>query len=107
MSLDFSLEAMQPCIVFDRNITHNLGEMANKAGVYNALWRTKESGFETAQEIIPALKEGLDLLLQKPDEFKKYNPENGWGNYDNLVEFVKETLKACKEYPEAKIKTWR
>ena len=26
-------------VLYDANITHNLGEMAKKAGIYEALWR--------------------------------------------------------------------
>ncbi len=30
--------------VYSANITHNLGEMADKAGIYYALWRPEEKG---------------------------------------------------------------
>lgn len=85
--------------VFDKNITHNLVQMANKAGVYYALWRPEEKGWKHAGDIVPALEKGLKKLLDKPEVFKKMNPDNGWGSYENLVSFVESTLEACKEYP--------
>lgn len=106
--------------VYYENITHNLGDMAKKAGIYEALWRpymlkeeyiptedySKEMEFEEsveirAYEIIPILEKGLDDLKARPEYFKKYNSPNGWGIYDNFVPFVEKYLNACKEYPEA------
>ena len=104
MSLDFYLERVQPTTVFDKNITHNLGEMAEKAGIYDALWRPNEHGYTKAEQIIPILRKGLDLLEQKPEYFKKFNASNGWGMYEHFVPFVKSVLAACEEYPDADIR---
>lgn len=46
MSLDVYLTAVRPTEVFSANITHNLGEMADKAGIYKACWRPEEIGAE-------------------------------------------------------------
>ena len=46
MSLDFYLSyEMDGNVVwvFDANITHNLGKMAGKAGIYDALWHQRIS----------------------------------------------------------------
>lgn len=93
--------------VFWRNITHNLGGMAEKAGIYKALWRPEEIGAKIAGDIIEPLTNGLDLLKQNPDEFKKYNPENGWGDYEGLVDFVTEYLRFCVLFPDAEISVFR
>jgi hypothetical protein len=42
MSLDVYLTAIRPTTVFDLNITHNLGEMARQANLYQCLWRPEE-----------------------------------------------------------------
>ena len=89
---------------FDGNITHNLNTMADRAGLYEALWQSKENGFTKAKQIINSLKTGLSLLKEKPEYFKKFNPENGFGSYDGLFKFVSNYLNACKEYPESNIK---
>jgi len=104
MSLDFYLERVQPTVVFDRNITHNLTTMADEAGIYNVLWRPSEHGYTKAEQIIEPLREGLKLLEAEPERFKKYSSPNGWGMYEHFVPFVKAVLAACEEYPDADIK---
>jgi len=89
--------------VFDYNITHNLADMASKAGLHKALWRPEEIGASKAGELVKPLRKGLKLLKKKPELFKKLNPENGWGDYDGLVEFVEKYLDVCENVPEADI----
>lgn len=93
--------------VFDWNITHNLGKMADKAGLYDALWRPDEQGYKYAKDIVNILEDGLKELQSHPDLFKSMNPENGWGSYEGLVECVKAYLVACKKYPDAEIEVDR
>ena len=104
MSLDFYLSYKNDGSyheVFERNITHNLGEMAEKAGIYKVLWRPDENGFKKAKDIIEILEKGLKKLKNNPKRFRKYDSENGWGIYDHFVPFVEAVLEACKEYPNA------
>jgi hypothetical protein len=107
MSLDVSLTAVRPTEVFSANITHNLGEMAEKAGIYKACWRPEEIGAEHASDIIPLLEKGLEDLKARPEYFKQFNAPNGWGLYENFVPWVEKYLAACKENPDAKISVWR
>lgn len=93
--------------VFHANITHNLGLMADKAGIYKPLWRAEENEFIYANQLIEPLEKGLTTLKENPEKFKTYNPSNGWGSYEGLVYFVETYLEACKEYPNAKIETSR
>lgn len=106
--------------VYSNNITHNLGNMADKVGLYDVLWRPyrlrdeydkswdydKEYSFEDsitilAKELIKPMKEGLEKLKSCPDCCKKLNPKNGWGSYEGLVKFTEDYLEACEENPEA------
>ena len=107
--------------VYDANITHNLGTMADKAGIYEALWRphrlkenynipendhNAEYEFEDvnttiAKDIIPIIEKGLSDLKSRPEYFETFNSDNGWGLYKNFVPFVEKYLEACKEYPDA------
>lgn len=106
MSLDFYLQYRidgNEIEVFDRNITHNLTTMADKAGIYYALWRPEEKGWKFAKDVVPALEKGLKKLKAKPKYFEKFNAENGWGLYEHFVPFVEEVLEACKKYPNADI----
>jgi hypothetical protein len=93
--------------VFDWNITHNLGKMAKEAGLYEVLWRPEELGFTKAGELIKPMTDGMIALWNNPEAFKLFNPDNGWGCYENLLEFVQKYLIACVEYPDATIEISR
>ena len=112
---------------YDANITHNLGEMATKAGIYEALWRPyrlkenfniskdnheaewkfEEENITLAKDIIPLLETGLSKLKKRRKYFEKFNSPNGWGIYEHFVPFVEKYLKACKEFPNSIIKVSR
>ena len=96
------------------NITHNLGKMAEKVSIkiangpeyslYQLLWRPEETGllgnnqeltFNYAEHIFRA----LEILKENPDYYKKYNPENGWGNYDVLVSFTTDFVNTIGHLP--------
>lgn len=93
--------------VYDANITHNLGTMAGEAGIYEVLWRPDEIAITKARQLIEPLRAGLTLLLAEPARFKAFNPANGWGNYDILVDFVARYRAACEEYPDADVSVSR
>lgn len=90
-------------MLYDDNITHNLGEMADKAGIYKALWQPEEIDAKYAKDIIPIIEKGLADLKARPDYFKRFNSSNGWGMYKHFVPFVQKYLNACKENPDAEI----
>lgn len=93
--------------VFSANITHNLGKMAENAGIFRALWRPEELGLTKAKELIPLLREGISRLESNPDLFRKDNSSNGWGTYEQLLNFCIGYLRACENWPEATIRVWR
>jgi hypothetical protein len=93
--------------LYSGNITHNLGKMAEEAGIYYALWRPEEIGKTRAYEIIELLEKGLEDLKDRPVHFKKFDSPNGWGMYIHFVPFVEEYLDACKKYPNAIINVSR
>ena len=99
--------------VYDANITHNLGQMADKAGIYEALWRPyrlkqgydiPENNYELeykfeeenqvkANEIIEVLQKGLTDLKSRPEYFETFNSPNGWGMYEHFVPFVEKSFE--------------
>jgi hypothetical protein len=94
--------------VYSANITHNLGKMAEHAGIYQHLWRPEELlGITLAKHLIGPLSQGLNYLKSDPVHFSKFNAPNGWGTYEHFVPFVEEYLKACIEYPDAVISVSR
>jgi len=118
MSLDvtLSVDALNassfPCtvqaqVVYDANITHNLGRMADEAGIYECLWRPDEIGVNTAVQLIEPLRAGLDRLKADPQRFRALNPPNGWGTYQGLVTFVERYIEACVNNPDAEVSVSR
>lgn len=103
MSLDVSLIEVRPVEIYTSNITHNLGDMARAAGIYEALWQPEELGITKAEQLIAPLTEGLAKLEAKPKKFEKFNAANGWGKYEDFVPFVRKYLEACKANPEAEV----
>jgi hypothetical protein len=107
MSLDVYLTRVQPSIIFEANITHNLNTMAERAGIYHHLWRPDEIGITKAEQLIGPLTNGLNKLKGDPEHFKRYDSPNGWGTYENLVRFVEKYLAACMDAPDADIEVSR
>lgn len=117
MSLDLYLlayvdtGAAEPfrCVIWERNITHNLNQMAKAAGLYGVLWRPEECEppVVLARDALPLVRAGLAKLVSHPSEFRKHNPENGWGSYEGLVRFTTAFLAACEEHPLAKVEADR
>lgn len=93
--------------VYSTNITHNLRAMADEAGIKTCLWYIEETDIKTASQLTPLLEEGLRRLIDKPNHFKQFDSKNGWGVYDDFVEFVQELINACKEHPDAVISSSR
>lgn len=115
MSLDVTLTQIMPTEVYSSNITHNLGRMAtavvlsNNQTLYQILWRPDECNppYTKAKEISELLDEAFNILLADPERFKQYNPENGWGSYDGLVNFVYKYRNACWDNPDAEVSVCR
>ena len=87
--------------VFDANITHNLGEMADAAGIYYACWRPKEIDAIKASDILPLLEKGFEDMKARPAYYKQFDSSNGWGLYVDFLPWVEEYLNACRKYPDA------
>ena len=103
MALDVSLTVTKPVQVFEANITHNLGEMASEAGLYEALWMPEVFRARNAADLIVTLEQGIDKMKKDPDFFRQFDAKNGWGTYDQFVPLLEKYLAACKENPEAQI----
>ena len=101
MSLDITLTAVRHTSIWDGNITHNLTIMADEVDLYTPIWRPSELGIERAEQLIPFLETGYSNLVRDKDRLEKYNPANGWGSYETLLEFTREYLEMCKNNPDA------
>ena len=84
------------------NITHNLHEMAGQCWgdactLDDLLWRDEMP--DDIIEYITNLFACLFELTDNPDKYEQYNPSNGWGTYEQLVEFVRSFIHALIDMP--------
>ena len=104
MSLNITLyHGSESRVVWDRNITHNLVDVADEVGVYDVVWHPDEEGYHTAEEVLPLLERGLALLKANPEAYRHLEPSNGWGTVDGFIEALESYVKACKQWPHAMI----
>lgn len=47
------------------------------------------------------LRKGYEWMRDNPEECRKMNPSNGWGNYDSWLEYIGGILKECEANPDA------
>jgi hypothetical protein len=111
MSLDIYFTSKQVCpkcghqfgneetTVHDQNITHNLGNMAEEAGVYGVLWHPEDNGITHAGQLVEPLEKAIAAMEADPPRFEKHNSPNGWGLYENFLPWLRRLLAAAKENP--------
>ncbi len=112
---------------YSANITHNLWAMADKAGIYDALWRPyklhkdydvtegdskSEYEFEAnhivcAKDISEVIEKGLNDMKSRPEYYKQFDASNGWGTYKDFIPWIEKYLNACKEYPDSIVRVSR
>jgi hypothetical protein len=92
---------------YEANITHNLGKMADMAGIYACVWRPDENGFEFASQIIEPLGAGIEDMRKRPAYFRQFDSPNGWGTYDQFLPWLERYLASCKRLPGASIRVSR
>lgn len=107
MSLDVYLERVQMTEVYEANITHNLGRMAEEAGIYMHIWRPEEIGIIKAEELIEPLQKALDDMKARPERYEQFNAPNGWGMYKNFVPWLEKYMAACRAFPDANVRASR
>lgn len=113
MSLDIYLKRREPVVVFEENITHNLGLMAKEVKVsngwtlYQMMWHPDEIGVTKAEQLIEPLREAHTIMIRDQARLEQFNPANGWGNYENLHDTVQQYLNACIRHPDAVVEVSR
>lgn len=113
MSLDVYL-TREPCPCcgrgdegFSANITHNLGRMADAAGIYGVVWRPEENGIQRAGQLVEPLRDAIAKMKADPAQFRQHDAPNGWGRYEHFVPWLEEYLAACEADPDARVRASR
>ena len=118
MSLDLTINVQ----VAHYNLTHNLGSLTSHVPVgtvdsyssptkyipveislYDILWRADEHCLYSPSDIHEYLITGLTYMQTNYGDLLQYNPENSWGNIDQVIEVVKKLIADCAIYPEAQL----
>lgn len=89
------------------NITHNLADMAEAAGIFKCLWRAEENGFKRARQLIKPLESAIADMRARPEFYKQYDAPNGWGTYKDFAPWLERLLEICRENPNRSVRTWR
>lgn len=58
-----------------------------------------------ASDALRIVKRALESMALDPERFKALNPPNGWGTYEDCVEFLQWLHDACTDNPKATVRT--
>jgi hypothetical protein len=61
----------------------------------------------TGSQAEPIIKKAIKKFKSNKKSLEKLNPPNGWGSYNQFLEFLEDVLDACKRYPNSKWEAWR
>ena len=103
MSLDIWLTetiTIEDATVVSKNITHNLNEMWQQLGIYDALYNSEG---KKAKDVLPVMREGLRLMIENPVHFKRFSAPNGWGTYEQALPWLVELVAEFEEHPNGVI----
>lgn len=99
-----SVEAYETNNFWHGNMTHNLGKMAShvqcsaRFTLYDLLWRPAEHGFnQVTQEYIDGILEGYMNVKNHKSDLIQYNAPNGWGTYENMINFLRDLASTLIE----------
>jgi len=97
MGYDISLTHEDTPGNFIGNITYNVDQMYNKA--FGEYWRDVINN-KVANDVLELMNKAIDNMERSPNDYKKLEPDNGWGDYDTALTFLKEFYDECKTYPK-------
>lgn len=81
----------------DWNYTHNCNKMMRDAG-YDWIYSLQD---QKVIDTLPQFNAMLANLKAHPKKYRAMNPENGWGDYDRLVELLDKILIRAQEIVES------
>ena len=98
MSVDLNIKAKRLVEIYETNITYNLAPMYYKA-IDEELGLKKIKGM-TCKKALPIIKKAIADMILNEEEYKKLNPKNGWGTYEQLLEDFRQIKNVCENNPD-------
>lgn len=86
------------------NCTHNVSTMVRDA--CPSLGWLELDGI-SGEQSLPSLTEAYIKLKKDPKKYTAMNPNNGWGSYEGLLEFLKNAIYLALDNPSLIWKTSR
>lgn len=83
------------------NYTHNCNRMIRSAGFTE--WPYSVDGWN-AEELEPRLYAATVIMAADPETYRAMNPENGWGDYDSLMDQLGHVMDVCQKFPSATVR---
>lgn len=77
------------------NYTYNVNSMYQKALNINGL---SDLHGKSTKEVLNLLENGVIDMKYHAEEYKKFNPANGWGNYEGALEYLEKLYYGCKKH---------
>jgi len=93
--------------VYTGKIENILTGIAIESSLYDPIWDPSSLGAVQASDLIEHLQKGIDILIKERKYFSYLEPRSKKGTSEDLLQFAKEYLAACKDFPVAKIEVKR
>ena len=93
--------------VGEHNVTHNLRNMADEAGIYKLLWEPDKIGVTHARQMIEPLRAAIADMKARPEHYRPLEASNGWGTYDRFVPWLEDLALCCENAPTAEVQVCR
>ncbi len=92
-------------VAWEGNYTRNVSRMWRVA-LGNGLGEWIES-LPFASSLQPILAEGIERMEADPERYREMEPDNGWGNYEGALDFLRGIEGACRNFPLARVRVSR
>ncbi len=105
ISLDIDTGAPEPFEVWSTNYTSNCAPMWREADP-ERMGLARFNGWNAG-----AAADALALMIwhmeQRPDDFKKLNPPNGWGDFDSQLRWLHELRHQMRRHHRSTVRVYR
>jgi hypothetical protein len=86
-------------------------EIGNYTSNVSGMWakalggqRLRELDNVSAGSAAAKLSAAVKAMEKDPGEYRKMNPENGWGDYEGALEYLRSLANACEQHPACVIR---